>query len=312
VGNKSTYKELAKKIKELENDMKQAQQRYQVKTGQLEERLKELNCLYSISQLMEKPGISLSGLLQATANLVASAWQYPDITGTQIIVKGEIFCTRNYKETPWKQATAIKANNHNIGTLEVFYSEQRPESDEGPFLKEERSLLNAIAERLGDIIEHKWAEQELKQRDKELEDKNKNLKELNIALKVLLGKREDDKAALEQRILLNVRELILPYLKKLKGSGLDGKQKTFSDILELRINDIISPFLHSLTVVYKDLTPKEIQVADLVKQGKTTKEIAELLNASPRAVEFHRHNLRKKLGLRNEKANLRSYLLSLI
>ena len=312
MGDKLTCKALERKIKDLGNDMKQAQQRYQVKTRQLEERLKELDCLYSISQLTEKTGISLSELLQATANLVASAWQYPDITRARITVRGEIYCTQNYKETPWKQATSIKANNRNIGTLEVSYSEQCPERDEGPFLKEERRLLNTIAVRLGHIIEHKWAEQELKQRDKDLEDNNKSLEELNIALKVLLRKREEDKAVLEQRILLNARELVLPYLKKLKDGGLDGEQKTFADILESRINDIISPFLHSLTVVYKDLTPKEIQVADLVKQGKTTKEIAELLNASPRAVEFHRHNLRKKLGLRNEKANLRSHLLSLI
>ncbi|MFW6147209.1 MAG: response regulator transcription factor [Thermodesulfobacteriota bacterium] len=283
-----------------------------MKNGQLEERLKELDCLYSISQLTEEHGISLSELLHATTHIVARAWQYPDITNARISLEGEVFCTQDYKETPWKQATTIKVNHRNIGTLEVSYSERRPERDEGPFLKEERKLLNAIAERLGHIIEHKWAEQELERRDKELEDKNKSLEELNIALKVLLGQREEDKVILEQRILLNMQELILPYLKKLKDSGLDEKQKIFADILEARINDIISPFLHSLTVVYKNLSPKEIQVADLVKQGKTTKEIAELLNASPRAVEFHRHNLRKKLGLRNEKANLRSHLLSLI
>lgn len=309
---KPTYEELAKRVKELEKEIGRAKRTYQEKTSQLGERIKELDCLYSISMLVETPGISLTDILQSTANLIPKAWQYREITCARIILQNRQISTYNFRETAWNQRVAIQANGRDIGTLEVSYLEQMPERDEGPFLKEERKLLNAISEQLGLIIERKQADEALKQRERELENKTKSLEELNAALKVLLKKRDEDKVELEEKVLLNVRELILPYLEKLKGRGLDERQKTFADILESRINDIISPFLHSLTVVYKELTPKEIQVADLVKQGKTTKEIAELLNASPRAVEFHRHNLRKKLGLRNEKANLRSHLLSLI
>jgi DNA-binding CsgD family transcriptional regulator len=111
--------------------------------------------------------------------------------------------------------------------------------------------------------------------------------------------------------LLNVKELVLPYLKKLKKSRLDDRQKTSANILESNLNGIISPFLHTLSAKYSSLTPKEIRVAGLVREGQTTKEIAKLLISSTDTIDFHRKNIRKKLGLRNIKSNLRSYLLSL-
>jgi len=108
-----------------------------------------------------------------------------------------------------------------------------------------------------------------------------------------------------------VKELVLPYVQTLKDTRLDAKQMAYVSIIESHLNNIVSPFLRKLSSKYLSLTPREIQVAGLIKEGKTTKEIAELLNVSTRAVEFHRDNIRTKLGLKNKKANLRSYLLSL-
>jgi len=102
----------------------------------------------------------------------------------------------------------------------------------------------------------------------------------------------------------------LPYVEALRNTRLDAKQTAYAGIIESHLNDIVSPFLRKLASKYLALTPKEIQVADLIKEGKITKEIAELLNVSPRSVGFHRENIRAKLGLKNKKANLRSYLLS--
>ena len=101
------------------------------------------------------------------------------------------------------------------------------------------------------------------------------------------------------------------YLEKLIKSGLNDRQKAFADILESNLADIISPFLQTLSSRYSIFTPKEIRVAGLVKEGKTTKEIAILLTSSTDTIDFHRKNIRKKLGLKNTKSNLRSYLLSL-
>jgi PAS domain S-box-containing protein len=162
-----------------------------------------------------------------------------------------------------------------------------------------------------DITKRKQAEQALKARENELQVKTSNLKEANTALKVLLNKRDEDRKELEEKVLLNLKWMVLPYLEKMKKSGLDERQEAYANILVSLLSDIISPFTYKLSTQHLNLTPTEIQVAHLVKDGKTTKEVAELLNSSTRAVEFHRENIRKKLGLNNKKINLTSYLLSL-
>lgn len=155
------------------------------------------------------------------------------------------------------------------------------------------------------------AEQALKKREAELEEQTLNLEEANAALKVLLAHRDLDKKEFQEKILSNVKEMVFPYVEKLETSQLNDRQLVYLDIVKSHLEDIIAPFLHRLSSKYSDLTPSEIKVAGFVKDGKTTKEIAELLNLSTGAVNFHRNNLRKKLGLRNKKTNLRSHLLSL-
>ena len=177
----------------------------------------------------------------------------------------------------------------------------------------ERKISENALQKTHDELERKVKERtfELAKANKQLKAKADNLKEANIALNVLLKKREDDKKELEEKVLLNVKELVLPYLKKLKMSRMDDRQKTLANILESNLNGIISPFLHTLSAKYSTLTPKEIRVASLVREGKTTKEIAKLLITSTDTIDFHRKNIRRKLGLQNTKSNLRSYLLSL-
>jgi len=162
-----------------------------------------------------------------------------------------------------------------------------------------------------DIDELKRVEQELREREKELKIKTGNLEETNTALRVLLKSRDEDKIELEEKVLLNVKELVSPYLEKLKKSGMDEKQKTYADILESNLNDITSSFSQNISSTFYHLTPSEIQVANLIKMGRTSKDIAELLNVSHRTIEAHRENIREKIGLKNKKANLRTHLLSL-
>ncbi len=162
-----------------------------------------------------------------------------------------------------------------------------------------------------DITERKMAEEVLKKREQELQLKSQSLEEANTALKVLLKHREEDKATLEEQVLANVKKLVLPYLEKLKGPRLDSSQRLHVEIIESHLNDIVSPFLRNLSSAYLSLTPREIEVATLVKEGKTTKEITKLLNISTTAVDFHRKNLRSKFGIKSKKTNLRSFLTSL-
>ena len=151
----------------------------------------------------------------------------------------------------------------------------------------------------------------LRERERKLKSKSKTLEELNVALKVLLEKRTQDKEELEEKVVSNIKLLVEPYLIKLAGSGLTEKQSAYLDILKSHLNDIASPLARRLSSDQYHLTPKEMHVAMLIKDGKTTKDIAELTNSSVRTVEFHRENLRKKFDLRNKKSNLRSLLLTI-
>ena len=126
-----------------------------------------------------------------------------------------------------------------------------------------------------------------------------------------MKRREEDKEELAENVVSNFRQLVLPYLEKLKKNRLDPHQTTLVDILESNVKEIVTPFVTKLSSKSLNLTPTEIQVANLIRDGRTTKEIAETLSRSENTVQSHRFHIRNKLGLIKKKANLRSYLSSL-
>ena len=162
-----------------------------------------------------------------------------------------------------------------------------------------------------DITKRKLVEKALLKREQELKTKTHNLEESNITLKVLLEKRAEDKTDLEDKVLANIKELVFPFLEKLKQTCLSDKQTAYMEMIESSLKNIISPFLERLSTQYYNFTPNEIKVANLIREGLTTKEIASLLNSSTCAIDFHRHNIRQKLGLKHQKKNLQSYLNTL-
>jgi PAS domain S-box-containing protein len=162
-----------------------------------------------------------------------------------------------------------------------------------------------------DVTERKWAEEALQEREKELEKKSASLEEANTALKVLLKHRDEDTKALENTILANVKELVLPYVERLGRGQLSDTQKTHLSMIESSLNDIVSPFLQKMASAYAHFTPTEVQIADLIKSGKTSKEIAELMNVCTGTVDAHRNNIRSKLGISKKNVNLRTHLLSM-
>jgi DNA-binding NarL/FixJ family response regulator len=164
---------------------------------------------------------------------------------------------------------------------------------------------------LRDITERKQTEEALRKRESELLLQKSRLEEVNTALKVLLERRELDKSELEENVLSNVKQLVLPYLEKLKSTQLEPYQMTLVSTLESHLTEIVSPFVTELSSRFLNLTPTQIQVANLIKDGRTSKEIASLLNLSENTILSYRYRIRSKLGLKNTKTNLRSYLLSL-
>jgi PAS domain S-box-containing protein len=162
-----------------------------------------------------------------------------------------------------------------------------------------------------DITQRKKAEEDLRKREAELAAQSRHLEEVNAALRVLLKQRKKDKADIEEKLLANVKELVLPYVEKLKNSRLHSDQMTLVGILESNMKEIVSPFVTKLSSRFLNLTPTEIRVASLIKDGKSSKEIAALLNASENTVRSHRFRIRSKLGIKNKKINFRSYLQSI-
>ena len=225
----------------------------------------------------------------------------------------------------WVRFTATVIRNAAgavIGALETLEDITERKRGEIALQKAHDELEQRVEERTVDllqfseslkreIVDRKEAELKLRKRERELKRKTGSLQEVNTAMKVLLDQREQDRREVEEMILSNVKELLAPYLDKLKKTKLSDVQLAHVRVLETNLDNIVSPFLKNLHSQHRNLTPKEIRVASLIKEGRTTKEIAALLGMSVAAVEFHRNNIRKKLGLRNKKANLISHLASM-
>ncbi|MCU0593662.1 MAG: helix-turn-helix transcriptional regulator, partial [Desulfobacterales bacterium] len=162
-----------------------------------------------------------------------------------------------------------------------------------------------------DISAMKAAEQDLRRREQQLREKTLRLQEMNTALEVLLRKREQDKTIVQKRILANLRRLVAPYLNALADTRLSERQRFLVGVLKANLDEVLSPFTTRLSTTPIDLTRTELEVANLVKLGKSTDQIASALNITYKTAETHRWRIRKKLGLTHRKANLMSFLSKL-
>lgn len=145
----------------------------------------------------------------------------------------------------------------------------------------------------------------------ELQIKSQNLEDANFALKSLLKKRDEEKTEFEDKVQVNIEQMVLPYMEKLQNTNLDSTQRTMVDILATSLEEVTSSFSHTLSTKFRSLTPKEIQIANLIKHGQTTREIAKMLNISKRTIDAHRNHIREKLRLKKRGGNLRTHLLSI-
>lgn len=264
-------------------------------------RVKELECLYAFSRVVE--GASLSGdeLFKKVVGLIPPSWQYPDIACARIIVEGREYRTDNFKETKWKQLSEIFLKGNAIGSIEVCYLKEMPFRYDGPFSIEERKLLDALAGRLGEIVERFKVEEELLVQKEALEQKN-------MALREILEQIEIEKQKIKDNVAANAEEVLLPALDKLKIKGAATKHLA---IIKDNLKDLASSFGKTIGEKRFKLTPREIEICNMIKGGMTSKDIANLQNLSLQTVEKHRSHIRKKLGISNKDYNLTSYLQSI-
>jgi PAS domain S-box-containing protein len=231
------------------------------RSRQLGERVKELKCLYAISKLMEQPDMPLDMVLQHTLELIPPAWQYPEITCARLTLENQPYATKNFSETRWKQACKIIAQGEQVGMLEVFYREPKPEVDEGPFLKEERNLINTLAELVGKIIHLKRTEAALRVA---LEASKKQAGEISALLegaRSVLHHRDFDTAA--RSIFAQCKDIIGARAGYVALLGKDGTEN------ELQFLD---PGAFSCTVDTELPMPVRGLRAETYRQGKTMLE----------------------------------------
>jgi PAS domain S-box-containing protein len=154
-------------------------------------------------------------------------------------------------------------------------------------------------------------EMKVEERTSKLKQTAEQLGKMNIALNVLLDKRENDRRDLEKNVLNNIEELVVPYLQLVKQGRIGEREQHYLEIIESSLNDITSPFSRKLADKLLNLSPAEIKVSNLIKQGHPTKKISAVLSLSSKTVEGHRNKIRQKLGLTSKKVALQTYLLSI-
>ncbi len=280
-------------------DRKRTEEALWERTHELGERVKELNCLYGISHLVEEPDISLEEILQESIDLILPAWQYPQVTCARVILEDQEFRTNNFRETPWKQSADIIVCGGSSGTVEVCYLEERSEGAEGPFLEEERNLLNVIAERLGSIAERKRAEEALR----ESEERFRTLIEgsvegilvhrdtkplfVNPAYVRILGYESPD----EILIIDSVVSLIAPY-----------EQERLLDYHAARVKGESAPTQYEYDAVCKDGSIVTLQqLATTISWDGKPSVLAAIIDITTRKqTEEALHRYTAELEMRNE------------
>jgi PAS domain S-box-containing protein len=178
-------------------------------------------------------------------------------------------------------------------------------------VRERTAELARVNEALSlDIEKRTQAEETLRLRENELEIRSRKLEDLNTTLRTLLEQRDQDRLLLEERVIANINKLIMPALETLKSTPVNRHATAMLGVLEANLKEIVSPFSQQLSAQSASLTQTEVQIANCIMQGMRSKEIAGLMKLSKGTVDFYRNNIRKKLGIRNQKANLQSYLLA--
>jgi DNA-binding CsgD family transcriptional regulator len=275
----------------------------------LRERIKELNCLYAVAHLAERHSDSIEDLLSEIVNFLPYSWQYPEIACARIVFKDKTYKSKGFKLTNWRQSSQIYMYNELVGEVTILYMEERPPMDEGPFLKEERILLDALAERIGSAAIRIASELELQETNKQLILERKALQEANAALRAVLSRIEEQKKEIYMDLQANVNKILMPILQEL-ALHLPPTQRQYADLLRTYLENIVSPFVNQLSQNHLSLTATEVRICNMIRNGLRTKEIAKMRGVSEGTINRHREHIRRKLKIANHDINLATYLQS--
>jgi DNA-binding CsgD family transcriptional regulator len=273
----------------------------------LRERIKELDCLYTISTLRETHFRAPERFLQSVVDCLPKSWQYPEYCCARVLYRDKPYVTERFEEGRWRMAADIVEEGQLAGVVEVFYGRGVPATAGSPFLKEEYALIRAVAERIGSVLMHIRAVADLRAAHRQIQHEHQALQEANIALRAVLSRLEEEKREIKASIVANIQKVIMPIVFELELE-VTGRQRSYVTLLRQSLQEIASPFLTQIARDHMELTPVEIAISTMIRNGLSTKEIAQLRCISSATVRRHRENIRRKLGLRNRKVNLATCL----
>lgn len=244
-----------------------------------------------------------------------TGWTLADARGRAI---GEVFNIvnehdREFCEDPVRKILERGFTTHFSSDTILLAKDgtRRVISDSGAPIRDKNDAVLGVVLVFRDVTEQKRLDMALLESEQKLRAHAKELEESNTALKVLLRQRENDRRELEENILASVKQLIMPYVEKLKKNKNMSDELVYVNIVEKNLQNIVAPFSCRLSSKYYGFTPREIMIADLIKDGKQDKEIMDILHISYETVKSHRQNIRKKLGIYTTRTNLRTHLMLL-
>lgn len=273
--------------------------------SRLRERVKELRCLYDISRLVDQHGDALQPILQGIVKILPASWQFPQHCRARLSIDGAYYgAAEPGRKAGATQSAEIRVFGETIGGLSVCYAKKMPQADEGPFLKEERQLLDAVAEQVGKIVEFIRTQHQL-QAEREA------LGEANIALRTLMARVEDEKREIRDSVTDNIDTIVTPLLEALEND-VSLQQKRQVHLIAEHLRDITSPFVNRVLKGPSNLTATEIEICNLVRKGLKSKQIAENRRVSPATVAKQRERIRRKLGIQGTDVRLGVHLQTLM
>jgi len=254
----------------------------------LRERIKELLCLCSIANLAQRPGIALDEICEEIVNILPKSWQYPEITCARITIDGKEFRTSNYRESKWKQSVGIKVHGAKAGEVEVSYLEERPEVDEGSFLKEERVLIDTVAIHIGHITEHKRADEALQESHNYLERLTNSMWDAVFSVKMperviewandsfrLIGYDPEECIGRTTEFLYPDKSEFLDFGNKIKSAIAAGRDILHAEqLLKRKSGEVFSAEI-TTTIIYKE-KGEVIRVTSIVRDNTERKKLDQL------------------------------------
>jgi DNA-binding CsgD family transcriptional regulator len=262
---------------------------------------RQLFCMFSISELVNYFEDDLESIIQGMLELIPGAWQYPRDARVSISLDSKIYASGGSPSDVSRIESVVTYEGRKIGWIRVIYLHEHPPEYEGPFLKEERLLLNALAEHLGRIIERIRGKEQLEIQRRSLDSKN-------AALSEVLSQAKEESGRKAQAVQQNIDALVLPILDTLESRLAGSSHAVTLKLLRENLLDIASPLYSHLAHNLGNLSPKEHLICNMISKGLSSKEIAAVENLSPATVYRHRENIREKLGLIKSGTNLERFL----